>query len=140
MIRVNGSIQLDEGELREKFARASGPGGQNVNKVETKVLLRFDVLGSPNLPEEVKTRLLALAGSRATASGEVVVEAERFRTREENRADARERLLELIRRAARRPRPRTATRPTRASKERRLKKKRTRADVKRGRGRVSGEE
>ena len=109
MIRVTKTIAIDEDELKERFIRASGPGGQNVNKLASAVQLRFDVRGSPNLPDEVRARLERLAGSRLTREGVLIINAQRHRTQERNRQDARERLLELIRRAAGRPIPRRAT-------------------------------
>jgi ribosome-associated protein len=133
MIRITDQIALDDTELEERFVRASGPGGQNVNKVATAVQLRFDAAQSPSLPERVRSRLLRLAGSRATASGMIIITADRFRTQSRNRADALARLIELIRKAAQPIKPRRATVPTRASRERRLEEKKRRGDVKRAR-------
>ncbi|HOD82043.1 MAG: Peptidyl-tRNA hydrolase ArfB [Planctomycetes bacterium ADurb.Bin126] len=134
MIRVNDKISLDDSELHEEFVRASGPGGQNVNKVSTAVQLRFDAAGSPNLPPEVRDRLLRLAGKKATTEGVIVIDARRHRTRERNRQDAVDRLIALVAKAADIPRPRKATRPTAASRARRLESKRRRSRLKRLRG------
>ena len=140
MIEVAPGVAIGEDELRESFLRASGPGGQNVNKLETAVQLRFDARNSPGLPEPVRARLLRMAGHRATRAGEVVITAQRLRTRERNRQDAMERLLALIREAAAPPPPkRRATRPTLGSQVRRLEGKARRAGVKRLRGRPEGE-
>ncbi|RJR46855.1 MAG: aminoacyl-tRNA hydrolase [Desulfobacteraceae bacterium] len=130
MLRITPFISIDEKEIKEVFVRASGPGGQNVNKVSTAVQLRFDVLGSPSLPEEVKQRVLSVGGKRVTDEGVLVIDARRFRTQDRNRQDARERLIEIVRTAARRPKPRRATRPTAASRQRRIDQKKQRAKVK----------
>ena len=135
MLVVAPHLALPDAELSERFVRAGGPGGQNVNKVSTAVELRFDVRASPTLPEPVRARLLARRDRRLTDDGVLVISAQRFRTQERNREDARERLLELIRAALVVPRKRVATKPTRASKERRLGAKKRRASVKQGRGR-----
>jgi ribosome-associated protein len=136
MIPVTASISLDDSELEESFLRSSGAGGQNIQKVETAVQLRFNVRASPNLPDPVRERLMKLAGRRLTQDGVLVITAQRHRTQDRNRADARERLLALIREAATPPPPkRRPTRPTLGSKERRLEGKIQRATVKRLRGR-----
>jgi len=137
MIQITPSLAIDEREIGLQFIRASGPGGQNVNKVSTAVQLRFDVAHSPSLPEDVRARLMKLAGNRLTNEGELVIEAKRFRSQERNRQDAIGRLVELIRRATEKPRPRVATRPTLASKKRRLEGKKLRGETKRGRGAVN---
>lgn len=136
----SGSIQLDEDELEWRFVRASGPGGQNVNKVSSAVQLRFDLARSASLPSEVKQRLMRLAGHRLTERGVIVIDARRFRSQARNRKDALERLLELIRRAEIRPQKRIATRPTAASRERRLRAKQVTARKKLQRGPVRGAE
>lgn len=138
MIRVNARIELDEREIREDFVRASGPGGQNVNKVSTAVQLRFDVAHSPSLPEPVRARLVALAGRRLTQDGVLIIEAERYRSQRRNRDDALERLLELIREACEVEPPRRPTRPTLASKKRRLESKQRRGETKKLRGSKPG--
>jgi ribosome-associated protein len=135
MIPVTDAIAISESEILESFVRASGPGGQNVNKVATAVQLRFDARRSPSLPEPVRARLETLAGRRLTKDGVVVIFADRFRTQERNRTDALDRLLALIRRAAEIPKQRRPTRPTKASKERRRKGKSERSGVKKLRGR-----
>lgn len=136
MIRINPQIAIDEREIGLQFIRASGPGGQNVNKVSSAVQLRFDAAHSPSLPEDVRARLMRLAGNRLTTEGELVIEAKRYRTQGRNREDAIGRLVELIRRATEKPKPRVATRPTLASKKRRLEAKSRRGETKRGRGAV----
>jgi ribosome-associated protein len=133
MISVTAGITIDEQELVEAFVRASGPGGQNVNKLSTAVQLRFDVRGSPNLPEDVRTRLERLAGRRLTREGVIIIAAQRFRTQERNRQDARDRLFALIAQAAERQPTRRPTRPSRAARERRLTEKAHRAQIKSGR-------
>lgn len=131
---------LDESEIEERFVRSSGPGGQHVNKVATAVQLRFDLKNSRSIPEEVRVRVRRLAGKRVTAEGVLLLEARRFRSREKNRQDARERLLDLIRRASEPVRPRRKTTPSRTSGERRLSDKRRRSDVKKKRGAVPDHE
>jgi len=130
MIDVTPRIRLDERELEESFIRASGPGGQNVNKVSTAVQLRFDVRASPGLPEDVRARLMKLAGRRLTLDGVLVLTAQEFRSQDRNRAAARENLFDLIRRASIAPIKRRPTRPTLGSKERRLEAKTHRSGIK----------
>ena len=136
MIRVTDSIHLDEQELEEHFIRASGPGGQNVNKLSTAVQLRFDVRRSPSLPEGVRARLMQLAGRRVSGEGVLVINAQTFRTQVQNRRDARERLIDLIRRAALVPKARRPTKPSRRQKKKRLESKKRHGRTKSLRGRV----
>jgi len=131
VIQVTRNIRLDENEIEERFIRASGPGGQHANRSATAVQLRFDVAHSPSLPEEVRQRLMALAGNQLTEEGVLVIEASQFRSQRRNRRDARRRLVGLVRQAARKPRRRRKTKPTRAAKERRLRNKRRRSETKR---------
>ena len=137
MLNITDQITIEDWELTEQFIRASGPGGQNVNKVSTAVQLRFDVEKSPSLPEDVRERLAKLAGKRITSDGVLIIDAHRFRTQERNRRDAIERLIDLIVRAAQKPKRRRKTRPTAESKRRRLDAKRRRGETKRRRHRVS---
>ena len=137
MLRITDTISIDESELSESFVRASGPGGQNVNKVSSAVQLRFDVRHSPSLPNDVAVRLMRLAGSRLTREGVIVITAQAHRTQERNRDEARERLFALIRQAAVKPKPRRATRVPKAEKRKRLEGKKRRSDIKkmrRGKG------
>ena len=131
MIRVNHRISLDDNEIEESFIRASGPGGQHVNKTESAVQLRFDVRRSPNLPDDVRHRLERLAGGRLTQDGVLILVADRHRTQQRNRQDALERLIDLIREAAIPPTPRRPTKPTLGSKRRRLEAKGQRSAIKR---------
>lgn len=133
MLHVADNLLIPDDELVERFVRATGPGGQNVNKVATAVELRFDVAGSPSLPEPVRERLLARRDRRLTTDGVFVISAQRFRTQDRNRQDARERLATFIEAGLHAPRSRVATKPTRGSKERRLGAKRERSTIKRGR-------
>jgi ribosome-associated protein len=130
MIRIDHRISIDERELEERFIRASGPGGQNVNKLATAVQLRFDARHSPSLPAQVRTRLERLAGRRLTRDGVLVINAQRHRTQERNRQDALERLIALIQRAAVAPVPRRPTKPTAGARERRLQSKKHRGSIK----------
>ena len=130
MIRITDTIQIDPSEIEESFVRSSGPGGQNVNKLSTAVQLRFDVRRSRSLPNDVAVRLMKLAGSRLTKDGVLVLVAQAQRTQERNRAEALERLVDLVRAAAVRPVPRRATKPTKASKERRIEGKKHRSSIK----------
>nr|WP_206078752.1 alternative ribosome rescue aminoacyl-tRNA hydrolase ArfB [Mesorhizobium camelthorni] len=139
-ISVAPDVFISEDELVENFIRSSGPGGQNVNKVATAVQLRFDARNAPGLPERVRERTISLAGQRATKDGVIVIEAGRFRTQEQNRADARARLTALVAKAAEPPpKPRKKTRPTKGSVERRLQSKAGRSTVKKLRGRVDSD-
>ena len=137
MIRVTAYISIDEREIEESFVRSSGPGGQNVNKLATAVQLRFDVRGSPSLPGDVRARLERLAGARLTNDGVLVISAQRHRTQLRNRQDALDRLIDLIRQAAIRPRPRRPTKPTAGSRERRIEGKKRRGGIKERRSRPS---
>ena len=133
MIEVTPTIAISEDEITERFIRSAGPGGQNVNKVSTAVELRFDIAGSPSLPEPLRERLLARRDRRVTSEGVLVIDAQRFRTQDRNRQDARERLASFIQASLSVPKARVATKPTYGSKLRRLDQKKERAQVKRGR-------
>lgn len=140
MIQVSSEILLNDNELQFDFIRASGPGGQNVNKVASAVQLRFDVIKSPSLPEEVRQRLLRIAHNRISEEGILVIEAKQHRTQEQNREQAVQRLVDLIRKATEKPKLRKATRPTAASRQRRVEAKRRRGEIKRRRKYRPGEE
>ena len=131
MIYITPAISINESEIKQEFIRASGPGGQNVNKVSTAVQLRFNVASSPSLPDDIRKRLVSLAGRRITEDGVLIIHAQHFRTQERNRQDAFDRLVTLIRKASERPKVRRKTRPTLQSKRRRLETKRHRSDAKR---------
>ena len=133
MIFITPDISIEEREIKFDFVRASGPGGQNVNKVATAVQLRFDVIGNRSLPEDVKARLKRLAGKRISAEGILIIQASRFKSQDKNRQDAVERLVNLIRQATKKPKKRVKTRPSRRAKERRLETKRHRSRLKRDR-------
>lgn len=136
MLLVTPEIVIEESELDERFVRSSGPGGQNVNKVATAVELRFDAGRAPALTDDIRARLRSLAGSRMTAEGVLVIDARRFRTQAQNRQDARDRLVVLLRQAATRPKRRRRTKPTKASQERRIVTKKQRSETKRQRGKL----
>lgn len=136
MLWITPDLAIEDAEIEERFVRSSGPGGQNVNKVASAVELRFDAARSPALSDEIRDRLRTLAGTRMTAEGVLVIDARRFRTQTQNRQDARDRLVALLRQAMVRPKRRRKTRPTAASKERRIDSKRRRSEAKRGRGKI----
>lgn len=139
MIEITPALSIDENEIQYDFVRSSGPGGQNVNKVSTAVQLRFDVAASPSLTEEIKSRLIQIAGSRMTTEGVLLIDAHQYRTQEQNRADAQLRLVDLLRQAAAKPKPRKKTRPSASAKAQRLDEKRQRSEIKRMRRFTPGE-
>ncbi|HTF99713.1 MAG TPA: alternative ribosome rescue aminoacyl-tRNA hydrolase ArfB [Nitrospirota bacterium] len=139
MLSITPNLSIDENEITLQFIRSSGPGGQNVNKVASAVQLRFDVGNSPSLPGDVRTRLIRLAGRRVTQEGILVIDARQFRTQERNREDAVARFIDLVRRAAERPKPRKKTRPSQAAKDRRIESKKQRGKVKQMRRMVTPE-
>jgi ribosome-associated protein len=138
MIEIDNKIFIPESELQFNFIRSSGPGGQNVNKVSTAVQLRFDIINSPSLAEEVKVRLIAASGNKVTKEGILIIEAKRFRTQESNKQDALKRFTELIRKAERKPKKRITTKPSQESKKKRIEEKKKRSETKKLR-RVSHE-
>jgi ribosome-associated protein len=140
MLEISPTIKINDDELHFDFIRATGPGGQNVNKTATAAQLRFDISNSPSLASDLKRRLIRLAGNRVTADGVLLIEAKRFRTQEQNRADALNRLVELIRKALTPPKPRKKTKPTAASKARRLKTKKRKGEIKKLRAQKSFEQ
>jgi ribosome-associated protein len=139
-MRITPELTIEENEIKEEFVLGTGPGGQNINKVASGVQLRFDVAGSPSLPEEVRKRLIALAGKRINSSGELIIESKAYRNQRRNREEARQRLVELIKQATRKPKARLHTRPTRKSRERRLAEKRQRGEIKKMRRKFIGSE
>lgn len=136
MIEITPAVAIREDEIEIEFVQASGPGGQNVNKVATSAQLRFDVRNSPSLPQDVRARLSRLAGKRLTAEGILIIEAKRYRSQEQNRQDAIQRLVELIRKAAEKPKVRRRTKPSQASIQKRLEEKRRRGEIKRQRRQI----
>ena len=137
MLEVSPTLTIEDSELEERFVRASGPGGQNVNKVATAVELRFDAANSPKISDDVRERLRVIAGTRMTADGVLVIDARRHRTQAQNREDARVRLADLLRQALLKPKRRRKTKPSKASVEKRVQSKKRRAETKRRRGRVA---